>query len=117
MASTKTATRNKGLKELRECIEVTLMEHMFMDKEVQVSYLEYDTWMGKSRKMIIRSKRAGEDVILSSDRRSMLFTNGYATDDSLPPLPKEPLKMVERAAEKMGLKVVPSKRGELVIRK
>lgn len=119
----KTASRTAkrvDYKELRACIECTLREHLMMDKEVHVLYHEYETWMGHARKVIFKSKKAGEDIIRSSDKKASISTNGYFSSD-LPPLPKDPIKMIKRVAEKMGLKViVPSKakkEKELVIKK
>jgi hypothetical protein len=107
----------KSYKELRACIAVTLREHFMIGaKEIEVIYQEYDTWAGISRKMIFKSEK-GEDIIRSGSERSMLSTNGYFVTDNLPPLPKRPLDMVKRVAEKMGLKVVPSGKGKIVIKK
>jgi hypothetical protein len=114
-------TAEKGTKKdyrvLRACISVTLKEHLLMGaKEVQVTYLEYETWAGLSRKLIFKSK-AGEDIIRSGSERSMLNTNGYFITDNLPTLPKRPLDMVRKIAEGMGLKVVQLEKGKIVIKR
>lgn len=111
------AAVKRNYKELRACISVTLREHLLMGaKEVQVTYLEYDTWAGLSRKMIFKSEK-GEDVFRSGSKKTALSTNGYFVTDDLPPLPKKPLDMVRKIAEGMGLKVVPLEKGKIIIKK
>jgi hypothetical protein len=103
-------------RELRACIECTLREHLMMDKEVRVVYMEYETWMGTGRKLIIESRKAGTDIIRSGSEKSILSTNGYYVSD-LPPLPKDPIRMIRKIAEKMGLKVLAKSKNQIVIKK
>lgn len=112
----KTAKKRRSYKELRGWIGIVLKEHLMLGaKEIVVTLHEYDTWMGRARKLIIKSPK-GEDIIRSGTDKSMLSTDGYFVTDYIPALPQDPIKMVERVAKKMGLKVS-RQRGQIVIKK